>query len=807
MRILVVEDDQLAAQALTEILSSQNYAVEVASDGIAGWEMVEAYDYDLILLDVMLPRMDGISLCRELRSHGYTMPVLLLTGRDSGHDKAIGLDAGADDYVVKPFDAEELVARVRALLRRSGMASMPVLEWGKLRFDPTSCEVTCNGKPLSLTPKEYALLELFLRNSRRVFSCGMILEHLWSYDETPGEEAVRTHIKGLRQKLKAAGLPPDAIETVYGIGYRLKPLEPTPASPEIAKTTTSEPAEPLKQQAIALLMKTWNRFKGRVSEQVSVIEQAVLALQSHALTAELRQQARQEAHTLAGSLGTFGFPEGSRLARQIEQLIQGEKLLGEKECRSLQQWVMALRHEIERPPHGQHLLPESEDESRPLLLVVDPDRVLAEQIVAEAQKNGLRGAIALSLSAARRQFHSDRPDVVLLDLEIAEHLEDGLALLADLNRHTPPTPILVYSAQADVNDRLAIAQQGRHTFLQKPLPPDQILEIVLRVLQRIDKAASRVMIVDDDVGTLSTLQTLLRPWGLHVTTLADPRHFLETLEACSPDLLILDVEMPHISGIELCRVVRNDSRWGGLPILFLTAHTEPEVVNQVFTAGADDFISKPIVGPELVTRIMNRLERLKLLRDRAEVDPLTKVANRQKSTQDLDHFLQRARKHGDPLCLAVLDLDALKQINGQYGHAMGDAVLRYLGGLLRQSFYGEDVVARWAGGEFVVGMYGVNQKGAVQRLLKVLDTLKHHAFVPTEPTGNNTPAIDPVPDAQPPLRRVSFSAGVAEFPSHGEDLRSLYRAADEALQQAKQTGRSRIMLAPLPAADQEVAHG
>lgn len=222
MKILVVEDDEFIVQALTAVLNSQNYAVEVATDGEAGWNLIETFDYDLIILDVMLPKLDGISLCRQLRTDGWQMPILLLTGCDRSHDKAVGLDAGADDYVVKPFDTEELVARVRALLRRGNIISKPVLEWGKLRLDPSRYEVTYNTQILSLTPKEYALLELFLRNSRQVFSCDTILEHLWSYGDTPGEEAVRTHIKGLRQKLKAAGSG-NLIETIYGIGYRLQP--------------------------------------------------------------------------------------------------------------------------------------------------------------------------------------------------------------------------------------------------------------------------------------------------------------------------------------------------------------------------------------------------------------------------------------------------------------------------------------------------------------------------------------------------------------------------------------------------------
>lgn len=199
MRILVVEDDELTAEAIATVLTQQAYAVEITItiDGQAAWEWVESFDFDLILLDVMLPKLDGISLCKQLRSHDYQIPILLLTARDSGHDKAIGLDVGADDYVVKPFDPEELAARVRALLRRGGVAAQPVLKWGDLELAPGSYEVRYGETPFTLTPKEYAMRELFLRNSSRVFSCGTILEQVWVYDQMPGEEAVRTHIKSL----------------------------------------------------------------------------------------------------------------------------------------------------------------------------------------------------------------------------------------------------------------------------------------------------------------------------------------------------------------------------------------------------------------------------------------------------------------------------------------------------------------------------------------------------------------------------------------------------------------------------------
>jgi DNA-binding response OmpR family regulator len=222
MRILLVEDDERITKALAEALMDHHYVVDVVHDGQMGWEFAESAAYDVIILDVMLPGLSGIQFCQRLRQQGKTTPVLMLTAKDTSADKVLGLDVGSDDYVIKPFDLQELLARVRALLRRGNSALPPVLEWGSLRLDPNSCEVTYAEKLLSLTPKEYGLLELFLRSPGRVLSREIILEHLWSFEDIPGDDTVKTHIKRLRQKLKIVGVPSTLIETVYGLGYRLK---------------------------------------------------------------------------------------------------------------------------------------------------------------------------------------------------------------------------------------------------------------------------------------------------------------------------------------------------------------------------------------------------------------------------------------------------------------------------------------------------------------------------------------------------------------------------------------------------------
>lgn len=221
MRILLVEDDTRLAETLAEALNDQRYVVDIAADGEAGWEQVQMLEYDLIVLDVMLPELDGISLCKRLRSHNHALPVLMLTACDTVHNEVSGLDAGADDYVVKPVDLQKLFARVRALLRRGSGSSSPILEWGDLQLDPSTCEVSYALNPVRLTPKEYSLLELLLRNGRRVLSRSVMIEHVWSLESPPEEHTVKVHIRGLRQKLKAAGAAADLIETVHSMGYRL----------------------------------------------------------------------------------------------------------------------------------------------------------------------------------------------------------------------------------------------------------------------------------------------------------------------------------------------------------------------------------------------------------------------------------------------------------------------------------------------------------------------------------------------------------------------------------------------------------
>lgn len=220
MRLLVIEDDRWLSRALKLNLMDAGYAVDSAFDGDEGLAFVEAASYDAIILDVLLPRRDGIAVCRVLRRDGITTPVLMLTARDAVADRVLGLDSGADDYLVKPFAFEELLARLRALLRRDAPEKQGVLTLGDLVVDPATHRVERAGQPMKLNAKEFALLECFLRHPNQILSREQVESHLWGHDFISTSNVVDVYVGRLRRKLDDP-FPVKLLKTVYGVGYRL----------------------------------------------------------------------------------------------------------------------------------------------------------------------------------------------------------------------------------------------------------------------------------------------------------------------------------------------------------------------------------------------------------------------------------------------------------------------------------------------------------------------------------------------------------------------------------------------------------
>src|SRR3954468_2879237 len=286
----------------------------------------------------------------------------------------------------------------------------------------------------------------------------------------------------------------------------------------------------------------------------------------------------------------------------------------------------------------------------------------------------------------------------------------------------------------------------------------------------------RVLVVDDEPMMSRGLTSLLGRRGLAVTALNDPLKFWGALEEVKPNLILLDLEMPKLSGTELCRAVRNDRRWSALPVIFLTGHTDQASIQRIFAAGADDYVGKPFVPAELTVRIESRLTGVKARRTPLETDPLTGLATGGKATELIERFLRLARRKSDPYSVAVLQVDAFASLASTFGRPTANNVLRAIGELLPRSFRGEDVAGWWGGADFTVGMYGSTKEHAAIKLAQICAKVADQSFIAA--------------DGRPV--HVSCSAGVAQYQTDGDTVPSLWDSAHKALKEARAEGSARV---------------
>ncbi len=683
MRILLVDDDAALMESLAERLIQQRYAVDIAVDGSSAQSYVDLFNYDLVVLDLMLPDGDGIQFCQQFRQGGYTNPLMMLTAKERTAEKVRALDAGADDYVVKPFDFDELCARIRALLRRDAQGLPPVLQWGPLTLDPSTCETSFQEQPIRLTPKEFSMMELFLRHPHRVYSLGAIIDDLWSFEDSPGEDAVRTHIKGLRRKLQAAGAPKDLIKTVYGLGYRLNQEVAWTGQDDsvLAAQGKGDASAQLISQAIAQSCK---RYLGSASQKIAVLEAAARSLSSGTLDPELHYASQINAHQLAGSLGCFGLAEGSQIARQIETQLraialpstQPEPAIASDQPskwavplpESIAHLVKALRESVDQAAAqaaDTHAVSALRSAGMSLLLIVSDDENLTGQLVQAAavaqlqtqvvatleQAEHLLGPVNRPSQVAEASYWSDSilytpvsslamcaaaavsdqtsvsnrrsPDLLLLD--IPTDATPFSALLQQARQDA--IPVVVLERGLTLATRLKLLEQGVALVSDRSAPPPQIMESAASLLKA--NRPIRIAIADGDPQILALLKISLELWGFQVQTFENaldlwqwltsdespddcpdaPPGAPQTTAPAEPkvDILLLDIKMPKIDGLGVCRVLRADTRFRSLPIVFTAAHQEDGLRIQAFQAGANDFIDKAVAPTELVTRLHNQL--------------------------------------------------------------------------------------------------------------------------------------------------------------------------------------------------------
>ncbi|PPS39620.1 response regulator [Chroococcidiopsis sp. TS-821] len=778
MKVLLVEDDSSISECLATTLTSHRYTVDVAGDGQLGLELALQGEYDIILLDVILPKLNGLSVCQQLRQQGCKTPILMLTAKDTNEDIIAGLNAGADDYITKPCDTEHFLARVRALLRRQVSTTFaPVLTWGDLHLDPTLIQVTYRQQIVVLSPKEYSLLELLLRYPQRIFSRSSIINHLWSIDDSPTDAAVTNLIKDLRRKLKTAGMHEELIETVYRLGYRLK----TPPKQEIqAKVETNHQSE---QQV--LLEQVAQNFRASLQQRIDVLETAVRSPVDR-LSPLQYQQIKEEAHRLAGGLGTFGYAKGSDLARAIEHLL----IAGNWDTHQQQhfsQLFTQLKQEIAHPSLA------SLPTSTPLVLAIADDDSLIEQLQQTAPDRGWRVEVIRNRSDVLQRTAKDAPTVIFMSLHQAVP-DRGLMLLQELKIQFPTVPIVILTTQDSLDSRVAVARLGVSRYVVHPVTTNEIFDAIAQVSPPTTPTDAKVMIVDDDPLALQTLSALLQPWGLQITVLSQPEHFWQVLTSTVPDVLLLDLEMPTYNGLELCRVVRQDASYSDIPILVVTAHTDITSIQQVFAAGADDFIAKPIAGPEIVTRTLARIERSRIQRQllqyqqehlqthqQAAIDSLTQAANRRYFEEFLHREWQRLARTQAPLSLILYDIDHFKAYNDIHGYSAGDACLRQVTQIVRNCIrLDRDLVARCGGDEFAI----VLAETSLEQALQVAQRIQS--------------AIAQVQIPHHTHQYVTISLGISgTIPQNNTFAQNLIAIATQALYAAKARGRNTYCLYPL----------
>ncbi|MEM1253954.1 MAG: response regulator [Cyanobacteria bacterium P01_H01_bin.21] len=586
MRILLVDDDEALMETLANHLIHQRYAVDIATSGQSAQEYLDMFSYDLVVLDLNLPDGSGIEFCKVFRKTGYEQPILMLSATKAAAKKVKALDAGADDYVVKPFNLDELDARIRALLRREQVGLPTVLQLGGIYLDPSTCETAYNDQPVHLTPKEFALLELFLRRPNRVYSLDAIIDDLWAFENPPSEDAVRTHIKGLRQKLRLAGAPKNLIKTVYGLGYRLNV-----SAPPVAQSTTTTVA----------VEQAWKKYQGVMQERVDILERAAIAIEQGTLGSELCQTSQMTAHSLSGALGSFGFPMGSTLAQRLEKLLQTIPAT-DIPAAQFNHLVQQLRCEISETTVATTA-------ATPLLLLISPDSHLVHQLSLEATQHSLRVRQTSNVIDAQQLLRQLNPQLVIFDIASSlPHNQIPQTVLDTIARFTQQFsgPFIVLSSPLPVQTRLQLVQQGANQLLNRTRSPRQLISEVLKVM-RIASTPAKIIIVDDDPQSLHLLQSNLAAWNFDITALTDSHQLWQTLEHVQPDAIVLDVTMPDMDGFEICQVLRAEPQWRNLPILFLTAHQEDTLRENAFQFGGNDFIDKSVAPSELAIRILNQI--------------------------------------------------------------------------------------------------------------------------------------------------------------------------------------------------------
>lgn len=573
-----------------------------------------------------------------------------------------------------------------------------------------------------------------------------------------------------------------------------KPLIPYIFGAQVDNQFDGDKSEAAKQKMkdfetmfLALVTKYARVLPSRIAELSQAIEKA----KGNPNDAELIAEVQGLAHKIKGTGGSLGFRQVSDHMDFIEEAAmalphksQEEKLIawaeldrklveaqlaGDSECQEINQAVSSSDSKQQVPNNP----------AMTRILVVDSDRDfldiihelgkqrLVDIIRATSSKDAIEKAVVYALDAALINVTEEHPD-------------ESFRLARDL-RELPGfenLPLAFISGQPLVKNRVEAAHAGASLYLDKPLESDVLEKAVQHLVNIRQGGRPRILICDDDEFFCNTMALVLRNEGMIVRIINDPSQILETMQEYPPELLLLDVMMPAITGFEVCRMLRQIPRWQDLPIIFLTGQVGVEARLEAFRSGGDDYLPKPVVNEELLTRVKVRLDRARMLKDRSDKDMTTGLLLRRAFSEQLSAILAEAQRLKTTFTICLLDVDHFKKVNDSYGHLAGDKVLAGLGQLLSRRFRVDDLRGRWGGEEFILAFKRETLSTMHLAVHRVLDEFTKMKF-----TGDKGEEFS-----------VSFSGGIAEYPKDGESVFELVQVSDRRLYLAKKRGRNQIVL-------------
>lgn len=484
----------------------------------------------------------------------------------------------------------------------------------------------------------------------------------------------------------------------------------------------------------------------------------------------MRQVLAIDAHRLAGTLGTFGYPAGTEPARALEAILSKDEMLSQEDQEAIEaaaKQILALLADDD----AQVLVPQKA--SGPTVCLLSPNDILRMEFSARAPEFGFR-AVAPPLSDfAELLSASNQFDMAVFDF--GDVLPDPSGPLQQVVDQVSCN-VVALCPPLSLQQRFELSRLSLDTVAEGPMSARALASLVSKRLR--SPAGSRVVALDDDPVYLANLEAMLRPLELAFLATESPEALWLALESRRPDLVILDIDMPRYDGLQVCRAIKTNPRFESLPVVFVSSRREPEVRQRAFAMGGDDFVEKPVNAQELRIRLVSHLRR-SMAGKELELDELTGVANRNSAMKTLENMIAMAGLRTLPVAVGVINFDHFKQANDKYGRSSADRVLHQVAGMLKEMLRPEDVVARWGGDEFVIGMFLTDREGGRDKLDEVLKRLQSTVF-----KADNEAEF-----------QVTFSAGVGQYPLDGATVESVYQAADRALSMAKMRGRNRVVMA------------